>query len=510
MAELVLNRFNLVRERWVPIAGRGKASLLELFQDESLPGIGGNPIEKISLLKLAIAIAQAAYTPKNEADWLSVGAAGLAERSAQYLVAHEDEFWLHGDRPFLQMPAIRAARKISAGAVQPWIANGNTTIRLQSQVEPHYVDGDLALIVITTANFALGGKKTDNDIVLSPGYMDKSATGKSGPSLGYLGYLHNFLIGDTVRDSVWLNLLTFDDLSGMGYFSEGLGHPVWEHMPAGEDDPIARKARESYLGRLVPLSRFVLLAEDGMHYSEGIAYPGHKDGAQDVSVAVSTDAEKKALWTNPDKRPWRQLPALLAFFDANSQDGYDCRLLRRAIPRASSVGIDFSLWSGGLKVSNNAGEQYVSGGDDFVESEVSLRASFIGEAWFRRLKLEMEVLSELGNAVFGSVASYFKELKADGKGAAAKASESFWADCESAFQDLVEACGSSDDTACAEIRARLARYAETRYDRACPRENARQIESWAGHRVSTWRYLHASEAAAAVPRKPGAGKKKKA
>jgi CRISPR system Cascade subunit CasA len=296
----------------------------------------------------------------------------------------------------------------------------------------------------------------------------------------------------------------------MGYFSEGLGKPVWEEMPTGEDDPIARRARESYLGRLVPLSRFILLAEDGIHYSEGLAYPGHKDGAQDVSIAVSPDLERKALWTNPDKRPWRQLTALLSFYDANSQDGYDCRLLRRVIPRASSVGIDLTLWSGGLKVSSNAGEQYISGGDDFVESEVTLKASWLGEAWFQRLKLEMEALSNLGNAIFGSVASYYKELKADGKGPAAKASEGFWADCESVFQDLVEACGSSDDATRADIRVHLARYAETRYDRACPRESARQIESWATHRVSTWRYLHALEAGVAASQKPGAGKRKKA
>lgn len=499
MTEVVMNRFNLIRERWIPIIGQGESSLLQLFQVEGLPGIGGNPIAKISLLKLAIAIAQAAYTPKDKADWQSVGVLGLMEKCAQYLVAHENEFWLYGDKPFLQMPLIKNAEKVSYGAVMPMIATGNTTVLLQSQMERAITEAEIAVLLVTLSSFALGGKKTDNSLVLSPGYKGKSnkkgkpATGKSGPSLGYLGYLHSFILGRTIQESIWLNLLTLEDLSGIGYFSQGLGQPVWERMPAGEDDPIARKARESYIGRLVPLSRFVLLSGDGLHYSEGIVYPGHKDGAQDVSVAISSSMEKKALWANPDKRPWRQLSALLAFYDATSHDGYDCRLLRLAIPRASFAGNDFTLWSGGLKVSSNAGEQYVSGRDDFVESEVSLKAPWLGEAWFRRLKLEMEALSNLGNAVFGAVASYFKKLKADGSGPAAKASEGFWADCESVFQGLVEACGSTDDDARAAIRVRIARIAETRYDQACPRESARQVDSWAEHRISTWQYLHASE-----------------
>ena len=515
MTESVMNRFNLIREQWIPITGRGEASLQQIFEDEGLPGIGGNPIEKISLMKLAIAIAQAAYTPKDKADWQSIGVLGLMEICAQYLVAHENEFWLYGDQPFLQMPSIRKAEKVSYGAVMPMIATGNTTILLQSQLEGTTTDAEIAVLLVTLSSFALGGKKTDNSLVLTPGYMGKSnikgkpATGKSGPSLGYLGYLHNLILGRTIQESIWLNLLTLEDLSGIGYFSQGLGQPVWERMPAGEDDTAAREARESYIGRLVPLSRFILLSGDGLHYSEGIAYPGHKDGAQDVSVAISSGMVKKALWANPDKRPWRQLLALLAFFDATSHDGYDCPLLRLAIPRALSVGKDFILWSGGLKVSSNAGEQYVSGRDDFVESEVALKASWLGEVWFRRLKLEMEALSNLGNAVFGAVISYFKKLKADGSGPAAKASEGFWADCESVFQGLVDACGSTDYTERAAIRVKIALFAETRYDQACPREGARQIDSWAEHRISTWRYLHTSEPEATDSPKVTTGKRKK-
>ncbi len=440
----------------------------------------------------------------------------MASKTVAYLTSHEDEFWLYGGRPFLQMPAIHKAHKVSLGALLPMIATGNTTILLQSQMEGSYSDAEIAVLLVTIENFALGGKKTDNSVVLSPGYRSKTnekgkpSTGKSGPSLGYLGYLHTFLLGASVLESIWLNMMTHEDIAGMGYLSAGLGMPVWERMPAGEDDPVARSARESYLGRLVPLCRFVLLDGASIHYSEGIGYPGHKDGAQDISVAVSPGADKKALWTDPDKRPWRQLPALLSFYDATSTDGFDCRLLRIAIPRIASVGWNFSLWSGGLKVSSNAGEQYASGGDDFVESEVLLNASWLGATWFHRLKNEMDALSDLGKAVFGAVASYYRSLNAEGKGPASKATEGFWNDCESVFARLNEACGSNGTSELAGIRVHIARIAEARYDGACQRESARQIEAWAAHRISTWRYLHPPEASSTRTATTGAGKKRQA
>jgi CRISPR system Cascade subunit CasA len=496
------NRFNLVREKWVPIAEGERASLVDLFSDPSLPALAGNAIEKISLLKLALAIAQAACTPEDEAAWKSMGPRGMADSSASYLCKHEEQFWLYGEHPFLQMHGIACAEKVPFGALQPMIATGNTTVLVQSQIERPYSEAETAVLLVTIMNFAQGGKKADNTVVLSTGYQGKSnnkgkpSTAKAGPALGFIGYLHSFLEGESIQETTWLNLLTKKDIGEMSYLSEGLGVPVWEAMPAGEDDTIARRLRESYLGRLVPLSRFVLLKSDGIHYSEGILYPGYKEGAQDASIAVMSNGERKALWANPDMRPWRQLPALLSFFDATSGDQFDCRLLRAAIPRVSRVRPTFALWSGGLKVSSNAGEQYVSGLDDFVESEISLTSSWLGFSWFQKLKLEMEKLKALSTALCGSINGYSKALKADGTEIAKKFSDSFWNDCEDIFQDLVDACGATQGEELSIVRKRFARYAEKAYDNACPRETARQIEAWAAHRLSTYRYLDDSPVSA--------------
>jgi len=153
-------------------------------------------------------------------------------------------------------------------------------------------DSEKALLLLVLMGFAFGGKKTDNSVVLTPGYTGKSndkgkeGTGKPGTNLGFLGYQHHFLTGSSLLESIRLNMLTKDDLRALPNFPEGVGVPPWERMPEGEDCATARALQKSLMGRLVSLSRFILLDEDGVHYSEGIQYASHKEGGFDPSVAV--------------------------------------------------------------------------------------------------------------------------------------------------------------------------------------------------------------------------------
>ena len=79
---------------------------------------------------------------------------------------------------------------------------------------------------------------------------------------------------------------------------------------------------------------------------------------------------------NPEKKPWRQLTALLSFLESEHDSGFECLNLKQGIQRLGDGHVkQFGIWSGGLKVSSNAGEQYVSGGDDCIESETWLEAN---------------------------------------------------------------------------------------------------------------------------------------
>ena len=141
--------YNLLDEPWIPVAGHEPVSLQAIFSDESLRHLGGNPVEKISVMNLLLAISQAACTPDNEEEWRQLGAdlKKFGERCLSYLRSRRDLFELYGDKPFLQFPAIKL--KISEpqkiGGLYPHIATGNTTVLTQRQLDHSFTDAEKAV-----------------------------------------------------------------------------------------------------------------------------------------------------------------------------------------------------------------------------------------------------------------------------------------------------------------------------------------------------------------------------
>lgn len=490
--------FNLIDEPWIPIAGKGRASVKQVFSEPDLRALGGTPVEKMALTKLLLAIAQTAATPEDGEVWRAMGADGMAAKCLAYLEQWHDRFDLYGERPFLQMPAIAAAEIKSYGTVLPEIATGNTTVLTQGQAERTLSDAERAVLLVCLMGFALGGKKTDNSITLSKGYAGKrndkgkASTGKPGPSVAHMGLLHTLLQGDCLRQSLWLNLLSQDQITRNLRFPGGLGIAPWEQMPGGEDDAVARSLKQSVIGRLIPLCRFCLLTEEGLHYSEGIAHPNYKDGVCDPTAAVNwSGKEPKALWANPSKRPWRELTALLGFLSQQQSTGFDCWQLAACVARAAESSESFGIWSAGLSVSSNAGEQFPKGDDDFVESLLFLQSSALGESWFIQLQTEMLALNGLAKSLYGRVQAYFKAQLADGGDLAPQATQLFWQLCERDFQTLLFQCDISDE--CTRQRRRLrrqfVRYVQQAYDRYCPKDTARQLDAWARCRPNHSKYL---------------------
>ncbi|MDY0000738.1 MAG: type I-E CRISPR-associated protein Cse1/CasA, partial [Polyangia bacterium] len=209
----MVDRFNLVDEPWIPVTGVGRVSLRQVFEDPQYRSLGGNPVQRIALMKLLLAIAQAAATPADDKAWRELGAEGLARSCQAYLDRWHESFYLYGERPFLQMPDIRAAELKSFGAVLPEVCTGNTTVLNHGQVEPKLDDGEKALLLVSLMAFALSGKKTDNSVVLTSGYAGKRndkgkpSSGKPGPAVAHLGLLHSFLVGCNLQETLWLNLL---------------------------------------------------------------------------------------------------------------------------------------------------------------------------------------------------------------------------------------------------------------------------------------------------------------
>jgi len=469
-----INRFNLVDEPWIPIIGSSPVSLEQLFTERGLD-LGGNPIQKIALLKLLLAIAQAAYTPEDDENWHALGVNGMAERCLAYLGQWRHKFWLYGSEPFLQMPAIEHDKKVSFGVVMPEIGPKNNSVLFQSQSEQNLNDAQKAILIITLMGFGMANGKKNNEPERSPGTW-----------MGKFGYLHNFLVGEDLLETIWFNLLTISSIDNRN----GVGFPPWENMPKNMDCPIATTLKNSLIGRLVPLSRFCLLLNDGLYYSEGIVHPTPDQGGRDPSLAIDY-LTSKVMLVDSSKRPWRQLSSMLGFLSTGHKSMWSCFQLSQGLTRARKTSPTIRIWSGGLKATTSGfKDQKVSGTDDFVQSMIELRSSWLGEIWYLQLQAQMDKLEKLSEELGKSVRKYFKEQNAKGGKQAKRALSLYWQFCEKEFRALLEACNETGSGALDALWRRYIEHARASFDSLCPKDTVRQLDAWTKHRSSISKFMN--------------------
>ena len=479
---MTCTEFSLVKERWIPIQGVGLVSLDELFSNPSLKDLGGSPIQKISLFKFLLAIAQSAYTPETEVMWSELTATDLAARCKAYVQKHAGAFDLYGSQPFLQMKGAFEAKFKPWGAINPEIAEGNTTVLTHQQIFNYADNAQKALDLLTLMSFAMGGKKVDNSVVLSKGFAGKSKSGKNAPSVGYLGFLHSFFLGETLWETLRLNLWTHERLrteESKARFPAGLGVVPWEKMPEGEDCDVARLLKNSLLGNLVPLSRFCLIDGDGVRLTEGIGFAGYKEGITDVTVSYRLQKnELKPLWVDPNRRPWRDLTALLVEAYKSEVRNLQLSVFYGHCLHNQNSEQEVRLWAGGLRVSTNAGEFYVSGSDDYVESLVTLTIETLGDEGFACLTQAMLEIDNRSHQLFGCVSRYHQKLSNQETKFAEAASNQFWSRAERLCQSLLTACLTQDQESIVKLQKCFYGIVCDLYNEACPSSSARQLLAW--------------------------------
>nr|MDQ6120635.1 type I-E CRISPR-associated protein Cse1/CasA [Klebsiella pneumoniae subsp. pneumoniae] len=147
------NRFNLIDEPWIAVVDVGLVSLTDIFSQPELRALGGNPVEKIALTKLLLAIAR----QQRRRQMMATGSR-WAGRDGPLLPAvpakWHDRFYLY-EKPFLQMPAIQAAECKSLGVLSPEVSTGNTTVLTESQQQQQLTDADKALAIVMQMGFGL-------------------------------------------------------------------------------------------------------------------------------------------------------------------------------------------------------------------------------------------------------------------------------------------------------------------------------------------------------------------
>ena len=142
---------------------------------------------------------------------------------------------------------------------------------------------------------------------------NKHGSNKGGPGAGR--QLHAFWMGETLLDTIWLNMIPYTDAKRLGE----LGYPYWENMPKKYEDGL--KNANTFYGRGVPLVEALLLVGDKFIRQHAYSYlPDENDPFRsNIAVYTFTKAGKfKKMEFEPQKinaetHPWRSACSLLSF-----------------------------------------------------------------------------------------------------------------------------------------------------------------------------------------------------
>ncbi len=366
------NAYNLIDEPWIPVLmqdGTNRhVSLGDVFADVggSIADLALNPYERISVFRLLLCIAQAALgmeRVKNERAWLSIKDL-VGPISTEYLNHWHNRFFLYGPHAFLQINCLVAGNKsASTSKLVLHFASGNasTLFDHEARVIQHrpMTNSDTVRSLLTYLNYsAAGGSPT----CIWKGCSTRHVGIPAAPCRGQ-SKLFTLLTGDSLLHSIWMNILTEKQLKDMRI---KLGHPCWEYvfnncetieketgLWLGSVDSAFRQISEpSWLGVLVPLSRFVKLTPNNQEclICEGFGYPQApfwREPEATFFAAAERDGTEtiRCLRINPDKEPWRDLSSILEM--GRSKGGAIALDHLSTLALSSSTNL-FSVWTGGV------------------------------------------------------------------------------------------------------------------------------------------------------------------
>jgi CRISPR system Cascade subunit CasA len=276
--------FNLVSEKWIPVVSRSgvqeEVGLERIFTDPEILDLIVSPCERISLMALFAAIAHAAVEgPATYEDWCNLPKA-LPVAASSYLAKWRDCFDLWSeDKPFLQLPGLRytqADRKLNMASKLDFAAAAGSNSCLfdnsfDQAIPRTYRDAELALRLLTYQCFSPGGLI---GIVNWRGHASGMEKKSEAALYGVDGAWHAIVQRPTLLHTLIFNLPTRAQVADQGWTN--WGKALWEQMPQGYEDHAAIcNATRSYLGRLIPLSRSILLNPDRKHLvlGNGLSYP---------------------------------------------------------------------------------------------------------------------------------------------------------------------------------------------------------------------------------------------
>lgn len=437
---------NLVTEAWIPVVRPdGKpdtASLMQVFTEgRQFSDLAVRPHERIALMRLLICIAQAALDGPEDIEAWDDAPNALPQAAKKYLAEWEPSFNLFDlDRPFLQIAKLgKLPKKIKpdenpdsetssgnkrgkkkgaeenkadkssesnpvskldfalASQNNSALFDHQATAPMPREFSPEWI----ALNLLTFQNFSSSGR-------IGVALWDKVESSGGGssfasPCLQKL-MLHTFIRRATLFDTICANLMTKNQVS-MYLSPYEWGKPLWELSPDSAIDQVAiANMIETYLGRLVPLSRWIKIAPQGreMVLANGFTYPGHPDRpadatATEIVVEIKKKQERKLIKAD-EKSMWRQLPAILVKY-ANDRKGRSPLCLEN-----QAGGEEYDIWVGGVSWSSEGG--YL----DTTESVLKVAPQLQTDSGVKIYENEVIQANRFSARLVNSVREYRKQI----------------------------------------------------------------------------------------------------
>ena len=490
---------NLITGDWIPVLFNNRVQkdvgLRELYEkSREIRDLVLNPPQRISVMRLLICITQAALDgPENEKDWLECESY-IPEKSIKYLDERMDLFNLYGKKRFMQFDRLVANEWKPLDKLD--FSSPSASTLFEHNASSEFVrernDAWKAINLITLLNFHTTGK-------VGQSILDEvNLNHPTFPTL-CIGHSHTILKGDNLLETIHLNLLTQKEVSNLP--NGKWGKPAWDYFPASATDIEAiGNATRTYLGRLLPLSRLILL-DQSQESTKCIIGPTPKTIEYEqlpsfrepsTTVLIGKTNNLYYLRISSERHIWRDLGSVLFL---SSTSGAALTLNKTSIISGESNNKTIDVWVGGLELGEQAAKL-----NDMVEWNLSLPLNLLGESVLLKYQKGVEKAVVCEGVLKRAVSVYlekfgYDKFQKDARGGFTKKSKKdwetrekilskaalkYWQFLDNKYQVLIDTSCDDTDTKTIEGDWRNLIYDAMNhaYETACPHETPRQIQAF--------------------------------
>ncbi|MCK5148237.1 type I-E CRISPR-associated protein Cse1/CasA [bacterium] len=463
---------NLVNDPWIPVIYKDQnnklVSLDTLFKEaEEIGDLVATPPQRIALMRLLICITQAALDgPEDEENWFYCNDKMIPEALA-YLSEWEDRFDLYGDRAFLQAQGLSEKNNSTCDKLDFRLASGNNQKLMDHQANPdgrEWPDAWLALMLMTYQCFSpcgiIGGNewcgyKTSTTSVHSPAIVESA--------------LHTLVRGENLLASIHSNLLTKEQILAVPNMK--WGKPSWTITIDSLEIIKNGDQVNTYLGRLVPLSRAIKLKENSLFFTlaNGLSYPKIPEGRETTASVImkrrNNNEEEGYVSIDLNKHAWRQLGSLLSI---NRDSVVGGAIALQHLQHIKKKKLD--IWTGGLAASGNGKIL------DAVEWLFQLDTKLLEDRILEQYKSGVNLAQTGQYLLSNAVSDYCKNMKMNNV-LSLKARNCFWSTLDSKYNVLIDNA-NSEDTKNEKWYKVIRNTMIEAYKFACPHTTPRQIQAF--------------------------------